>query len=191
MRGWLILLLIVVCFPTFFFTSAVAQPPQVPSASQQIAAAVLPLPEVMREHATVLGYAPDLSLVTLRQGSNGMVCTASRPGDGEFDVRCYHESFMPVVRRMRALYSQGVKHDEVYRTIDAVTEIVSRASRSAVRPVVSARTCVVSKLKCPLFVASEMSGIGFKVVASQRLWGCFWGCGCRGRGQFPFLCLAP
>ena len=48
-----------------------------------------------------------------------MVCTASRPGDGEFDVRCYHESFMPVVRRMRALYSQGVKHDEVYRTIDA------------------------------------------------------------------------
>jgi len=26
---------------------------------------------------------------------------------------------------------------------------------------------VVSKLKCPLFAASEMSGIGFKVVASS------------------------
>jgi hypothetical protein len=48
-----------------------------------------------------------------------MVCTASRPGDAEFDVRCYHESFMPVVRRMRDLHSRGVKDDEIYRTIDA------------------------------------------------------------------------
>ena len=119
MRGWLILPQIAVCFSTFSSTSAVAQLPQVPPASQQIAAAVLPLPEVMREHATVLGYAPDLSLITLRQGSNEMVCTASRPGDAEFDVRCYHESFMPVVRRMRELYQQGVKHDEVYRTIES------------------------------------------------------------------------
>jgi len=119
MRGWLIPLLIVIYCSTFYSASATAQSAQVPSASQQIAAAVLPLPEVMREHATVLGYAPDLSLVTLRQGSNGMVCTASRPGDSEFDVRCYHESFMPVVRRMRDLHSQGVKGDEIYRTIDA------------------------------------------------------------------------
>ena len=49
---------------------------------------------------------------------------------------------------------------------------------------------VVSKLKCPLFVASEMSGMGIKVVASWKPWGWFWGWGCRGRGQFPFLCLA-
>ena len=119
MQGWLILVLIVIYHSTLFSTSAIAQPTQVPPASQQIAAAVLPLPEVMREHATVLGYAPDLSLVTLREGTNGMVCTASRPGDAEFDVRCYHESFMPVVRRMRDLHSRGVKDDEIYRTIDA------------------------------------------------------------------------
>jgi hypothetical protein len=119
MRGRLIPLLIVIYHSTLFSTSAIAQSPQVPSASQQIAAAVLPLPEVMREHATVLGYAPDLSLVTLRKGTNGMVCTASRPGDAEFDVRCYHQSFMPVVRRMRDLHSRGVKDDEIYRTIDA------------------------------------------------------------------------
>jgi hypothetical protein len=119
MQGWLIPLLIVIYHSTLFSTSAIAQPAQVPYASQQIAAAVLPLPEVMREHATVLGYAPDLSLVILREGTNGMVCTASRPGDAEFDVRCYHESFMPVVRRMRDLHSRGVKNDEMYRTIDA------------------------------------------------------------------------
>jgi hypothetical protein len=75
------------------------------------------------EHATVLGYAPDLSLVTLREGSNGMVCTASRPGDAEFDVRCYHQSFMPVVRRMRDLHSRGVKEEEIYRTIDAEVKV--------------------------------------------------------------------
>jgi hypothetical protein len=91
----------------------------VPSVTQQIAAAILPLPPVMREHATVIGYAADYSLVTLRQGSNGMVCTGDMPGDDSFDARCYHESFMPIVRRMRDLYSQGKSQDEVYRTIDA------------------------------------------------------------------------
>jgi len=70
----------------------------------------------MRDHATVIGYAPDLSLVTLRQGSNGIVSTATRPGDEDFDVRCYHQSFMPVVRRMRELVSQGKQGDEIYRT---------------------------------------------------------------------------
>lgn len=112
-------LLIVLTISVLFSTSAIGQQPQVPPPSQQIATAVLPLPEVMREHATVLGYAPDLSLVTLRHGSNGMVCTASRPGEAEFDVRCYHESFMPVVRRLRDLHSQGVKQEEIYRISDA------------------------------------------------------------------------
>jgi len=67
----------------------------------------------------VVGYASDMSLVMLRKGSNGMVCTATRPGDGEFDVRCYQESFMPVVRRSRELHAQGVEPDEIYRIIDA------------------------------------------------------------------------
>jgi len=96
-----------------------AQGPKVPPASEQIAAAVLPLPPVMREHATVVGYSPDMSLVTLRAGSNGMVCTATRPGDADFDVRCYHESFMPVVRRLRELHSQNVRPEDVYRIINA------------------------------------------------------------------------
>jgi hypothetical protein len=112
-------LLMVLTISVLFSATATAQQPQAPPASEQIAAAVLPLPEVMRAHATVLGYAPDLSLVTLRQGSNGMVCAASRPGNAEFDVRCYHESFMPVVRRLRELDSKGVKNDEVFRIIDA------------------------------------------------------------------------
>jgi hypothetical protein len=107
------------CAPVLAQQSAPAQPRQVPPTTQQIAAAVLPLPAVLREHATVVGYAPDMSLVTLRKGSNGMVCTATRPGDDEFDVRCYQESFMPVVRRLRELHQQDVRQDEIYRMIDA------------------------------------------------------------------------
>jgi hypothetical protein len=115
MRGLLTAILLCMLLPT----AAIAQVQQVPPASQQIAAAVLPLPEVMRDHATVFGYARDLSLVSLRQGSNGIVCTAFRPGADEFDVRCYHESFMPVVRRLRDLHSQGVGQSEIDRIINA------------------------------------------------------------------------
>lgn len=96
-----------------------AQKPEVPAAEQQIAAAVLPLPEGLRAQATVIGYAPDLKLVTLRAGTNQMVCTATRPGEPDFDVRCYHESFMPIVRRMRDLYDQGLSFKEVFRTVDS------------------------------------------------------------------------
>ena len=43
---------------------------------------------------------------------------------------------------------------------------------------------VRSKLKCPLFVACDMSG--FKVVPSPSGSGWFWGWGCRGSGQSLF-----
>jgi len=101
-----------------FLVAWAQQAPQAPPVSQQIAAAVLPLPPSMRERAEVLGYAPDLSLITLRGGSNGIVCTATRPGDSNFDVRCYHESFLPVVQRMRLLYSEKKDPAEVYRIVE-------------------------------------------------------------------------
>jgi hypothetical protein len=100
-------------------TIAVGQSTPIPDAGRQIAAAVLPLPPVMGEKATVFGYAPDQTLVKLRDGSNGMVCTASLPGGETFDARCYHESFMPVIRRLRELYGRDLPQEEVYRTIDA------------------------------------------------------------------------
>jgi hypothetical protein len=74
MRNLLIVFLIVVA------SWGVAQQALVPPASQQIAEAVLPLPEPMRSQATVIGYGPDRSFLMLREGKNGMVCTANRPG---------------------------------------------------------------------------------------------------------------
>ncbi len=85
------------------FPSAHAQSASFPPAGEQIAAAVLPLPLPMREQATVVGYGPDMKLTVLRAGTNGMVCTGTRPGDAQFDVRCYHETFIPVIRRIAQL----------------------------------------------------------------------------------------
>jgi len=103
-----------------FSTSAIAQSPQVPPSQSADRRRRLAL---ARGHAskTPLYSAtlPTLSLMTLRKGFERMVCTASRPGDTDFDVRCYHESFIAVVRRLRELHSQGVNDDEIDRIIDA------------------------------------------------------------------------
>jgi hypothetical protein len=112
-RSSYIFVFLFVCLP------AVAQTSLVPPASQQIAAAILPLPSALRADATVIGYAPDMKLITLRAGKNGMVCTATRPGDNNFDVRCYHQSFMPIVKRARELSSQGLHENELNRAIDS------------------------------------------------------------------------
>ena len=67
--------------------------------SDSIASAVLPLPEAMRSGAGVVRLDADLQPVVLRKSTNGMVCITQRPGDATFDVRCYHESFIPAVYR--------------------------------------------------------------------------------------------
>ena len=76
---------------------AVARAPSVSSST--IAAAVLPLPEQLRPGATVVRLNTSLQPEVLRQGKNGMVCIADRPNDEAFDVRCYRDTFIPVVYR--------------------------------------------------------------------------------------------
>jgi len=82
---------------------------QLPTSDQQIAAAVLALPESMRATATVLGYRTAGTLTELRKGSNGMTCLADDPESPAFHVACYHESLEPFMARGRALRAQGVK----------------------------------------------------------------------------------
>jgi hypothetical protein len=87
--------------------------------AQQISSALLPLPYVMRSGAGVLGYESDFSVATLRRSTNGITCIATPPGENIFDVRCYKESFLPVVLRMRELYAQSKDQGDVYRTVEA------------------------------------------------------------------------
>jgi hypothetical protein len=57
------------------------------------------LPEQLRAGATVVRLDASLQPQVLRQGTNGMVCIADTPNDDRFDVRCYRDTFIPVVYR--------------------------------------------------------------------------------------------
>lgn len=62
----------------------------------------------MRGGATVLGYADDMTVTTLREGTGQLVCLADDPSDDGFHVACYHESLEPFMKRGRELRRQGV-----------------------------------------------------------------------------------
>ena len=87
--------------------SAQAAHPAIPSPEEQIETALLPLPEALRARAGVRGYATDLRPVTLRVSRNGLICTGDKPGDDEFDVRCYERALLKVIDRRRQLAGPG------------------------------------------------------------------------------------
>jgi len=70
-----------------------------PVQGQATAAAVLPLPTQLRDAATVVRLDSSLQPEIIRNGTNGMVCIADAPNDDRFDVRCYRDTFIPVVYR--------------------------------------------------------------------------------------------
>ena len=90
-----------------------AQTPTIPSAENQIAAAVLPLPADARATATVLGYTADGKLNTLRKGTGTMTCLADDPKEDRFHVACYHDSMEPFMARGRELRTSGVTGTQV------------------------------------------------------------------------------
>ena len=85
----------------------------IPPEAQQIAAAVLPLPEAMRAGAGVMGYRTAGQLVVLRPARNGMQCLADDPSDQRFHVACYATSMEPFMARGRALRASGVAGPQV------------------------------------------------------------------------------
>lgn len=90
-----------------------AQTVTYPTPERQIAAAVSPLPLALRENATVLGYKPDGKLVTLRKGSNDMVCLADDPAQKMYHVACYHTSLEPFMARGRELHARKLSHEVI------------------------------------------------------------------------------
>jgi hypothetical protein len=84
-----------------------------PAASDQIAQALQAAPEDLREGATVLGFDASGRLVTLREGTNDLICRASDPGAERWEAVCYHVSLEPWMARGRELRAQGVTGREV------------------------------------------------------------------------------
>ena len=79
---------------------------QEPTVEQQILAAVSPLPEQLRDGAAVLGYRAG-QLVSLRGGTNVMICLADNPAQQGFHAACYHKDLEPFMARGRALRAAG------------------------------------------------------------------------------------
>ena len=84
----------------------------VPPADVQIASAILAAPDELRAGAAVLGYNAEGTLVTLRQGSNELICLASDPAKSSFSVACYHKDLEPYMARGRQLLAQKVTGKE-------------------------------------------------------------------------------
>ena len=87
------------------------------SAEQEIAAALLPLPAVLRDQASVVLFDKQGAPLVIRKGTNDMVCMLF-PSSTEFDARCYHTSFVPVILRTRELLNGGVKSEDMEKKID-------------------------------------------------------------------------
>src|SRR5437899_1636592 len=106
-------------------TAAPAARP-VPTAEQQIAAAVLPLPEAMRAGARVFGYDANGRFVELRPGSGAMTCLISRPGAPRFQVACYHSSMEAYMARGRELRGQGMNNPEARDSVRKADVLAGR-----------------------------------------------------------------
>ncbi|WP_299991438.1 hypothetical protein [uncultured Pontibacter sp.] len=94
--------------------SSQAQNTTIPTAEAQIKTAVLAAPAEMREGATVLGYNQKGEVVTLRKGTNELVCLADDPNQPGFSVSCYHRDLEPFMSRGRELRRQGVSANEIF-----------------------------------------------------------------------------
>lgn len=97
----------------FFFLSSVAFAADIPSAEWQIKTAVLAAPKAEQDAVTVLGYDPSGKLVTLRQGTNNLICLADDPKKKGFSVACYHKTLEPFMARGRALEAEGKKASDI------------------------------------------------------------------------------
>jgi hypothetical protein len=82
------------------------------SADMQIHLAIQAAPAEMREGATVQGYDASGTFVTLRQGSNGLVCMGPDPAREDFEVSCHHEGLEAYFARGRELSAAGIVGQE-------------------------------------------------------------------------------
>lgn len=104
-----VVLLAVAGAPTLTVAQDAVPKAALPTVDQQIAAAVLALPNDLRDGATVMGYRSAGKLETIRVGKNGMTCLALFAEEPSFHVACYHDGMEPFMARGRELRAQGVK----------------------------------------------------------------------------------
>lgn len=76
--------------------------------AMQIRLAVQAAPPALQADATVQGYNEAGAFVTLRAGSNDLVCMAPNPNSEQFEVSCHHKDLEGYFARGRELIAQGI-----------------------------------------------------------------------------------
>lgn len=89
--------------------------------AEQIASSLLAAPVERRAAATVLGYNGKGDVVTLRKGTNDLICLADDPKVKGISVACYHkdlEPFMARGRELAATYQGKERHQQRWKEVD-------------------------------------------------------------------------
>ena len=100
---------------------------------EQIAAASFAAPTEVRDGAKIYGYDNDGNFITLRKGSNEMICIADNPNKDGFEVVSYHNDLEPYMARGRALKAEGKSFTERrdIREKEATDHILAMPEKSA------------------------------------------------------------
>lgn len=114
-------------------TAGLAPAAPVAPPADQIASALLAAPKERRADATVLGYNAQGAVVTLRQGTNDLICLANDPAGKSFSVACYHKDLEPFMARGRELAAQGVqgkaRHEMRWKEVQSGKVVMPREAR--------------------------------------------------------------
>ena len=87
--------------------------------SDDIRFSVLPLPEQLRNGATVMRIESPGHPVVMRQGSNGLVCFRVVPGEAAWDARCYEATMARLIFRAGELRRMVLTNDSIDARIKA------------------------------------------------------------------------
>jgi hypothetical protein len=103
------------------FVLVAALSAQVASPDDQIASSILAAPKERRAAAAVLGYNDKGEVITLRKGTNDLICLADDPAVKGISVACYHkdlEPFMARGRELAAQYKGKERHEQRWKEVD-------------------------------------------------------------------------
>lgn len=87
---------------------------EIPNKDFQIRTATLAAPEHQRESATILGFDKNGNVITLKEGTNEIVCLADNPDKEGFSVAAYHKSLEPYMTRGRELRKEGLNEKQLF-----------------------------------------------------------------------------
>jgi hypothetical protein len=107
---------------SFVFLAQLVIAADVAPPAEQIASSVLAAPKERRAGAAVLGYDASGAVVTLRKGTNDLICLADDPREKGFSVACYHKDLEPFMARGRELASAKLagkdRHEQRWKEVD-------------------------------------------------------------------------